>query len=267
MKGKLFPQIYDIRTLWQAWNRIKRKGSTGGIDKVSVEIFERKLEYNLKEISQSLQRETYVPEPTKRVYILKNNSHEKRKISLPTIKDKVVQEATRSTVEPLFNSTFLDSSYAYRPGKGPQKAIRKVEHYLEQGRIWIATFDIDNFFDSINHSLLIRFVSNKIWEKEVLRLIELWLKMGIIERDKWVDVEIGVPQGGIISPLLSNIYLHPFDSEMKKRNYALVRYADDFILLEKTRGDAINALKDTETFLKRELSLTLNQDSKSIRSI
>lgn len=173
MKGKLFPQIHNIRTLWQAWNRIKKKGSTGGIDNISIEIFERKLESNLKEISQSLQRETYVPEPTKRIYILKDDSREKRGISIPTIKDKIIQEATRNIIEPIFNSIFIESSYAYRTNKRPQKAICKVEQYLKKGKTWIATFDIDNFFDSINHNLLMRFISNKIWEKEILRLILL----------------------------------------------------------------------------------------------
>ncbi len=190
MKGKLFPQIHNIRTLWQAWNRIKKKGSTGGIDNIYIEIFERKLENNLKEISQSLQRETYIPEPSKRIYILKDNSREKRGIAIPTIKDKIVQEATKSVVEPLFNSTFLDFSYAYRPGKDPQKAICKVEQYLKKGRTWIATFDIDNFFDSINHDLLIKFISNKIWEKEILRLIELWLKMGVGESQTTSEIRI-----------------------------------------------------------------------------
>ena len=267
MKGKLFPQIHNIRTLWQAWNRIKKKGSTGGIDNISIEIFERKLENNLKEISQSLQRETYVPEPTKRIYILKDNSREKRKIAIPTIKDKIIQEATRNIIEPIFNPIFIESSYAYRTNKGPQKAICKAEQYLKKGRTWIATFDIDNFFDSINHNLLMRFISNKIWEKEILRLIELWLKMGVIEKDKWVNPAVGVPQGGNISPLLSNIYLHPFDKEMKKKNYTIIRYSDNIIFLEKTKNDAINVLVDAEKFLKGELSLNLNSSSKSISNI
>ena len=267
MKGKLFPQIHNIRTLWQAWNRIKKKGSTGGIDNIYIEIFERKLENNLKEISQSLQRETYIPEPTKRIYILKDNSREKRGISIPTIKDKIIQEATRNIIEPIFNSIFIESSYAYITNKGPQKAICKVEQYLKKGRTWIATFDIDNFFDSINHNLLMRFISNKIWEKEILRLIELWLKIGVIEKDKWIDPAVGVPQGGNISPLLSNIYLHPFDKEMKKKNYIIIRYADNIVFLEKTKNDAINALSGAEKFLKGKLSLNLNSSSKSISNI
>lgn len=117
MKNKLFPQIYDLKALWRAWNRIKRKGSTGGIDRISVETFERRLEHNLKEISQSLQREVYVPEPTKRLYIPKSNPYERRKIAIPVIRDKIVQAAVRTAIEPLFDSIFLDSSYAYRPNK------------------------------------------------------------------------------------------------------------------------------------------------------
>jgi len=267
MKNTLFPKIYEIKNLWQAWNRIKRKGSVGGIDNVSIEIFERKLEHNLKEINQSLQRETYIPEPTKRILIPKDNLKENRKIAIPTIKDKIVQEATRSIIEPPFNSIFIDSSFAYRPNRGPQKAIYKVEHYIKEGNIWIATFDIDDFFDSINHKLLMRLISNKIWEKEILRLIELWLKMGVIEKNKWVDLSVGIPQGGNISPLLSNIYLHQFDKEMKNRGYNIIRYADNFICMEKTKRDIINVFRDAIEFLKKGLLLNINSNSKSISNI
>jgi RNA-directed DNA polymerase len=145
MKRELFSKIYNIKILWLAWNRIKRKGSAGGINNVSIEIFERKLENNLKEISHSLQEETYIPEPTKRIYIPKDDLEENRKITIPTIKDKIVQEATRSIIEPLFDSIFVDTSFAYRPNRGPQKAICKVEQYIRQGRTWIATFDDDMF--------------------------------------------------------------------------------------------------------------------------
>lgn len=267
MKGKLFPKVCETKTLWQAWGRIKRKRAVGGIDNVSIELFDKRIEHNLKDLSQSLQTGTYSPEPTKRMYIPKDKPNERRKLAIPTIKDKIVQEATRSVVEPLFDRAFADSSYAYRSGKGPQKAVSKVEQWLAQGKEWVVTGDIDDFFDSMNHNLLMKFVSERIWEKEILRLIELWLKMGIIEKGKWVDSEIGIPQGTIISPLLSNIYLHPFDKEMKNRGHTLVRYADNFIFLGKLRKEAVDALKDGERFLHRELSLCLNQDSKSIRGI
>jgi len=267
MKNRLFPEICKIKNLWQAWNKIKRKGSVGGIDNVSIKIFERKLEHHLKEISQLLQRETYIPEPTKRIFIPKDNLKEYRKIALPTIRDKIVQEATRSAIEPIFNSIFADNSFAYRPNRGPQKATYKVEHYIRQGNIWIATFDIDDFFDSINHNLLIKLISNKIWEKEILRLIELWLKMGIIEKNKWIELPLGIPQGGNISPLLSNIYLHQIDREMKNRGYNIIRYADNFICMEKTKRDVINVFRDAIEFLKKELLLNINSDSKSISNI
>lgn len=137
MKNKLFPKIYDLKNLWQSWNCIKRKGAAGGVDNISIEAFERKIENNLKEISLSLQTETYIPEPYKQVCIPKSNSRERRKIALPTIKDKIVQETTRRVIEPIFNSIFLDNSFAYRPNRGPQKAIYKVEEYLREGNIWI----------------------------------------------------------------------------------------------------------------------------------
>ena len=267
MKGKLFPKIYDLKTLWQAWNKVKKKGSAGGIDGVSIETFEHHLERNLKGISQSLQRGTYVPEPARRVLIPKTDPKEKRALALPVIRDKIVQEATRSTLEPLFNPTFLDFSYAYRPEKGPRKAIGRVEHHLEQKRIWTAPSDIDDFFDSIDHSLLLQFIRRRIWEEEILRLIELWLKIGVVHRGKWIDVEQGILQGNVISPLLSNIYLHPFDVEMKERGHTLIRYADDFIFLEKTREGAVRALWDARTFLEKTLRLNLDPAASPVRSL
>jgi len=267
IKDKLYPQIYNSKTLWQAWNRIKKKGSSGGIDGVSIENFEKNLKRNLLQLGESLRRGTYVPEPAKQVFISKNNRSEKRALALPVIKDKIVQEATRTVIEPLFNPIFLDFSYGYRPGKGPQKAIGRVVHYLEQKRIWTAVSDIDNFFDSIDHNKLLEFVSQKVLEKEILRLIKLWLKIGVVYHNKWIDVEQGVLQGNVISPLLSNIYLHPFDSEMDKKGYAMVRYADDFIFLEHTKKEALSALGDAGIFLEKQLHLKLNPESTSIRSI
>ncbi|RKY04683.1 hypothetical protein DRP77_03200 [Candidatus Poribacteria bacterium] len=266
-RGKLFPKICDMKTLWQAWQRVKRKGAAGGIDEVTVEQFERNLDKNLSDISRSLREGTYIPEPAKRIYIPKSNPGERRALSLPTVRDKIVQEAVRSVIEPLFNREFLDVSYAYRPGKGPRRAIGRVEYHLRHGRRWAATADIDDFFDSINHSLLIELVSRKIWEEEILRLIGMWLRMGVVYKGRWIDVEQGISQGGVISPLLSNIYLHPFDVEMTERGFNLIRYADDFIFLEETKEKASQALREAGRFLKDHLMLRLEPNSLSVRNV
>ncbi len=267
MKNKLYPRIYDLKNLWQSWNRIKEKSSTAGIDRVSLEDYSKKIESNLKDISISLRTETYIPEPYKRVHIPKYNLRESRKISIPTIRDKIVQEATRRVIEPIFNSTFIENSFAYRANMGPQKAIHKVETYLKEGNTWVVTYDIDNFFDTINHSLLMKTVSNRIWEKEILRLIELWLKMGCIKGKEWIDPLIGVPQGSNISPLLSNIYLNIFDVAMKNKGYKIVRYADNMLCLETGRREVIGNFKVCEDFLSSRLSLKINPDSISITNV
>ncbi|MEW6457064.1 MAG: group II intron reverse transcriptase/maturase [Acidobacteriota bacterium] len=268
MKGKLFPKICDIRTLWQAWRRVKEKGSKGGIDRITLESFEKNLDRNLQSLGISLERETYIPEPVKRIYIPKHDKpEEKRIIALPSIKDKIVQEAVKIVIEPLFEHIFLDCSYGYRPGKGPQKAIQKVEEYIKEGRTWAFSCDIDNFFDSIDHNLLISLFSRRIWEKSILRLVELWLKMGVIDRGVWTDVGEGIPQGNVLSPLLSNVYLHPFDQEMTKRGYSLIRYADNFTVLGKSRAEAVEAFKDAQIFLQNQLFLRLNFENIPIRSI
>ncbi|MEM2146729.1 MAG: group II intron reverse transcriptase/maturase [Candidatus Jordarchaeaceae archaeon] len=245
-----------IKTPFQACVKIKAKGGAPGVDYLSIEEFERHLAKNLSEIQKSLLEQTYTPEPTRRVYIPKDDG-EKRKISIPAIKDKIVQEAVRITIEPLFEARFLSSSFAYRANKGPHKAILKLEELLKEGKHWVAQADIDNFFDSINHSLLLQFVQERIWEEPVLRLIKLWLKMGIIDKNEWIEIKEGVPQGGIISPLLSNIYLHSFDLEMLRRKYHLVRYADDFIFAEETKSVAEEALNYADSFLHHHLSLNI----------
>ena len=164
MKGKLFIRICDIKTLWQAWKKVKEKGSKGGIDNITIESFEKDIDKNLKLIKASLEKEQYIPEPVKRIYIPKiEKPEEKRAIALPSIKDKIVQEAVKMVVEPIFERIFLDCSYGYRPGKGPQKAIQKVVEYLKEGKTWVVTCDIENFFDSINKNLLLSMFSKKIW--------------------------------------------------------------------------------------------------------
>jgi group II intron reverse transcriptase/maturase/CRISPR-associated endonuclease Cas1 len=266
MEGKLFPRISDRRTLWKAWRKIKDKGSSGGIDQVTVEDFERNLEANLRRLSEELKTGSYVPEPGQAYFIEKPGSTEKRKITRSTVRDKVVQEAARTVIEPLFESRFKASSYAYRPGRGPIRALSALDVLLRESAVWVAVADIDDFFDSIDHGLLLRMVGERIWEEEVLRLVELWLKMGVMSGLSWNEQERGIPQGSIISPLLSNIYLHPFDCYMEEHKYSMVRYADNFVIVEESKRGAEKALRDAEELLAGELFLRLNPESRVVRS-
>ncbi|RMG50242.1 MAG: hypothetical protein D6723_12630, partial [Acidobacteria bacterium] len=264
MRGKLFQRLSDPKTLYQAFRRIRRKRLRADIDDHTVQAFERQLNRHLQELSAVLREGRYVPEPARRVHIPKpGKPGQTRIIALSGLRDKIVQEAVRSIIEPLFNPLFLDCSYAYRPNKGPHKAIGRVEHYLRNGYEWATVCDIDDFFDSIDHALLMKRVRTRIWEPEVLRLIEMWLRMGVIDRGRWVDVEAGVPQGAIISPLLSNIYLHPFDEQMTGAGYHLVRYGDDCLVLSRDRQTATEALQMATSVLQK-LHLRLNPEARPI---
>lgn len=268
MRGKLFPQICNIKTLWQAWLKVKAKGSSGGIDNITIESFNKNIDKNLSELKVLIEKEQYIPEPLKRIYIPKpGKPDERRAIALPSIKDKIVQEAVRIVIEPLFEKTFLDCSYGYRPGRGPQKAILKVEEYIKNQKLWAASSDIDDFFDSIDKKLLLTLFSKKIWERSIIRLIELWLNMGIIDNGVWAEYEKGIPQGNVLSPLLSNIYLHPFDQEMMKKEVSFVRYVDNFIILASTKNELEEAYLQARSFLLNNLSLKLNYNELCFRHI
>ena len=249
---------YAADNLHRCWLTVRQKGARGGIDKVSLEDYHRKLTSRLKKLSRVLRQKKYVPDPYMRFH-LKKSAGGRRAICLTTIEDKIVQTAVKNKIEPLFESHFLPCSYAYRPGRGHRKAIHNVNHFIGQKLHWAATCDIDNFFDDINHELLLKMLGERIGGDYVLELIRLWLKTGAFSGDRYREARAGVPQGGIISPLLSNIYLHPFDLQMKKRGAHYIRYADDFIILEKTEKTAREHFIFSEKFLQNELFLRLNK--------
>jgi group II intron reverse transcriptase/maturase len=267
MKKELFKKITDIRTLWKAWKKVKEKNTASGIDNISIDTFEKNLDTNLKSLRLELENETYIPEPLTRIPIPKDSSIEKRFIGIPCVKDKVVQNAFKIVVEPIFEKSFLECTYGYRPGRGPHGAVRQVDKKLNEGHTWILTLDIDNFFDSINHKLLVSLFSRKVNERRVIRLIELWINMGMIAGSEWLEPTQGVPQGNVLSPLLSNIYLHPFDREMTSKGFTYIRYADDFIVMCRTKEDAFQAFKDAASFLKNHLHLQLNPDENPVKNI
>ena len=251
-------KFYELHHLREAWLEVQRKGAHGGVDRVSVDEFARQADKHLAELSEALEQDRYVPEPYQRVYMRQPGKSEPRPLGLPTVRDKVVQMAVRNAIEPIFNAVFKDCSYAYRPRKGHRKAIRRVEHYLGTGNVWVTTCDIDQFFDSLDHQILLELVEERVKDPRVLRLIALWLKIGIVHKEEYRDVDRGVPQGGVISPLLSNIYLHPFDEHLVSRRFNLVRYADDFIILQRTSREAEKAHDTAKAFLESRLKLRLN---------
>lgn len=266
----MLARVAQMDTLQAAWARVRSKDAAGGHDGVSVEEFARNAEDNLAALHGELLEGRYVPQPLRQLRIPKDpEGRETRVLHLPAVRDKVAQEAARSVLEPLLEPLFLDCSYGYRPGKGPSRAVARVTHYIAYlKRHWVATADIDDFFDSLDHRLLLDRLGAVVRDDGFVRLVELWLRMGTVDaRGHWRDVESGVGQGSVISPLLANFYLHPFDEYMVAKGAGLVRYADDFVLLCGDRADAESALLSATTFLEDTLALRLNPNPLPITSV
>jgi CRISPR-associated protein Cas1 len=268
--GRLFERIWYLGTLREAWQRIQQKGSRGGIDGVGIEEFAQNTDRHLEDLSRAIREGRYSPEPTERIYAPKfNAAGEFRPLSLPTLKDKIVQQATRRAIEPLYERRFLNCSYAYRPYRGPMKAIAKVSHYVtEEKRRWAVLGDLDNFFDTLSHQRLLTEVGKVIYEPEILSLIRMWIKIGVVDpRGEYQDSTVGIAQGSIISPLLSNIYAHALDQHMVGLHAAYIRYADNLVVLCSTREEARGTLKVLESYIQTELQLKLNPENRPVRSL
>lgn len=260
----LIDKVYKLRNLQLAWKRVKANRGAGGIDAVSVEAFDAVAEEEIGILHRELRNGSYVPMPVRRMYIPKRGkSDEKRPLGIPVIRDRVCHQALKNRLEPIFEPEFNDCSFGYRPGRSAHDALRKIWRELMNGHQWIVDADLRDYFGSVNHEKLIAMIAEKISDGRVLSLIRQMLKAGYVENGKQLPTPQGTPQGGVISPLLSNIYLTPFDNEMIKRGYRLTRYADDWVVLCRTRAEAQNALKEATEILK-ELGLTLNPEKTKI---
>lgn len=265
MSDILFQRLCTIEALYRAWQHIKEKNTSGGIDKKTVDDYAVGIDNNLANLLNSLVEGKYVQQPYKEIFIDKNAS-EKRRLGLLTVNDKIVQTAVSQTITPIFEQHFLKVSYGYRVHLGPVKAIHKVNHLITQEKYsWVAFCDIDNFFDTIPHDLLFKRVTSFLNSPGIIELLKMFVKMGRVNKHmSWKDSKCGVPQGGVVSPILANFYLHPLDKLMVDNNYGFVRYADDFVILGKSETEAKSALSKAIEFITNHLQLTLNTGSEVI---
>ncbi len=236
--GQLLEAIADPVNLARAWKSVRANGGAAGVDGQSIASFGADLERQLGSLRRRLlSAERYVPPPVRRVEIPKPDGR-MRPLGIPTVADRVVQQATRQVIEPLFEAKFLPASFGYRPGKSAQTAVYWVREANRRGDRWVAEFDIVGFFDHLRHPRLLREVAKEVDDPEVLGLIRRWLQAGVLTDEGFRSSEAGTPQGGVISPLLANIYLHRLDVEMRHAGFRYVRYADDFVVLTKHRVEA-----------------------------
>jgi len=238
----LIDKIHPERTLRTAYSRVAANHGAAGVDHVTISMFETREDEELRRLSEQLRNGTYRPQAIRRHYIPKPGTQEKRPLGIPTVRDRVVQTAVRMVIEPIYEHEFAEHSYGFRPGRGCKDALRRVNELLNAGYSYIVDADLKSYFDTIPHDRLMTLVGQKISDGRVLTLIEAFLKQGVLDAMREWTPEMGCPQGAVISPLLSNIYLNPLDHLMAKAGIEMVRYADDFVILCRSLEDATRAL-------------------------
>lgn len=236
--GQLLESIADPANLARAWAQVRANAGAAGVDGQTVAAFGHDVEHQLASLSKRLlSPERYVPPPVRRVEIPKPDGR-RRLLGIPSVADRVVQQATRQVIEPFFEQKFLPSSFGYRTAMGARRAVASVRAAIREGNHWVAEFDITGFFDNLRHQRLLREVAKEIDDPEVIGLIRRWLRAGVLTEEGYLPSLAGTPQGGVISPLLANIYLHRLDVVVEQAGFRLVRYADDFVILTGSRLEA-----------------------------
>jgi RNA-directed DNA polymerase len=259
----LIDKVHPERTLLAAFSQVAANKGAAGVDHVTVKMFDERLEENLKILSEELRSGHYRPQQIRRHYIPKPGSKEKRPLGIPTVRDRVVQTAALMSLEPIFERDFAEHSYGFRPGRGCKDALRRVDQLLKEGYTYIVDADLKSYFDTIPHDRLLALVAQKVSDGRVLSLIESFLKQGVLDGLREWTPEEGSPQGGCISPLLSNVYLNPLDHLMAEQGFEMVRYADDFVILCRSPEDAARALAVVQQWTT-EADLTLHPDKTKI---
>lgn len=237
----LIDKVMAPATLQLAWERVRANRGAAGVDGQSIERFERQAELYLRELADGLREGSYRPQPVRRVEIPKGDGRT-RPLGIPAVKDRIVQTALKLVIEPIFEVKFCQTSYGFRPGRGCKDALREVDRLIEQGYTFVVDADLASYFDTIPHERLMHRVEERISDGRLLALVRAFLAQDILHGlERWTP-NAGTPQGAVISPLLANIYLHPLDELMVSRGHRMVRYADDFVIMCKSREEAEAAL-------------------------
>jgi RNA-directed DNA polymerase len=224
----LLDKTYAPANLRSAFDKVWRNGGSAGADGQTVRHFERNAEAELARLHEQLRAGTYRPQPVRRAWIAKPGSREQRPLGIPAVRDRIAQGALRQVLEPIFETDFAEHSYGFRPGRGAKDALRRVDTLLKAGHVWVVDADLKSYFDTIPHDRLRALIRARVADGRVLALVESFLRAGVLEEAKgWQPTERGTPQGGVISPLLANLYLNPLDQQMAQAGYEMVRYADD----------------------------------------
>jgi RNA-directed DNA polymerase len=260
----LVDKVYSRTNLRLAWERVRANQGTGGTDGISIEDFEANLEINLDRLHQELRDGTYQPQPVRRIEIPKRGAPGKtRPLGIPSVYDRVCQQAMVNRLEPIFEKVFDPSSFGYRKGRKTADALSKIWREVEAGNEWIVDADLKDYFGSVDHEKLMALVRKQVADGRVLKLIQQTLTAGYQKEGRRYATPRGTPQGGVISPLLSNILLTPFDKEMRRQGYQLTRWADDWVVTCRTRAEAEHVLARAAKILE-QLGVALNREKTRI---
>lgn len=256
---ELFDSISSYGQLREAWRLVKANRGAAGVDGQTLEGFELNLKDEIKKLSEEVRGWTYQPQPVRRVEIPKPGSREKRLLGIPTVRDRVLQQSIRLSLEPLYEPEFSDFSFGFRPGRGQQYAIEAAQCIIASGKDWVVDIDLEKFFDRINHDRLIQTLKLKVQDERVLRLIGLTLRSGALHGKTYEESRVGSPQGSPLSPLLSNIVLDELDKELEKRGLMFCRYADDAKIFVGSRKSANRVMRSVSAFIENRLKLRVNK--------
>lgn len=259
-KEGLLERILDRSNLNNAFKRVKSNKGSHGVDGIVVNELLQYLKDNGDQLKQSILDGKYRPNPVRRVEIPKEDGKQKRKLGIPTVVDRVIQQAIAQVLTPIYEKQFSDNSFGFRPKRSAHDAIKRSQENIEQGYKYAVDIDLEKYFDTVNQSKLIEILSRTVKDGRVISLIHKYLRAGVVVRNKYEETEIGVPQGGPLSPILSNIMLTELDRELERRGHRFVRYADDLIIFCKSKRSAKRTLENIVPFIERKLFLKVNKE-------
>lgn len=255
----LYGRLLSKQVLFEGYRQVKRAKGAAGTDGQNLSDFALNLEEELNNLLLELKEKRYKPYPVKRVLIPKEGGGE-RALGIPTVRDRIVQQALRNLLEPIFDPGFHPSSYGYRKGRGCHHAISKATRFIrDYDRHWVVDMDLSKCFDTLNHDIILQQFRERVTDGSILQLLRLFLESGVLNGEEFEASVTGSPQGGVISPLIANVYLDRFDQFMKVRGHRIVRYADDILIVCRSESAAKNALEVASNYLEGELKLTVNQ--------
>lgn len=264
----LIDKVYALPNLREAWAKVQANRGAAGVDGMTVKRFAEGVEERLRALSEDLRGKTYRPSPVRRVFIPKDGGG-RRPLGIPTVRDRVVQQAVLQILGPIFEAKFSRRSHGFRPGRGCASAVEVVDRAVGCGYTWVVDADIEAFFDSVDHERLLDAVHEEVADGSLLKLLRRFLEAGVLETGS-AEVEpseLGSPQGGPLSPLLANIYLHALDERLEAAGYGLVRYADDFVIFTRSEDEAAAALELAREVLEGELGLRLQPEKTRVVTV